>query len=297
MKPPVRLLATTAAAAALLSACFSSSGGNDAGSASFDGGVDGTTFDSGSSSGADTGSSSGADSSSGAMDSSSGAMDSSSGATDTGSSSGADSGSGSGADSGHDGGADSALAPDGDAATTPDAAACDGGAGAVDQTSLVFAGCAGSDSTNLLGQLSIGNCNAAPPAGTSYRVDVYDSTAKLVASASLPTSVFGTACSPPQLSPAVVGPGYFDLSAACLAVTAGATMSFTLNQVGFPAGVCSPLTSKCTSGTIGAICTTNVGCEYQTCTDESTSPSYAGGTMTLNGVAQMNDLDFKTFVQ
>jgi hypothetical protein len=206
--------------------------------------------------------------------------------------------------------AESGLLADADASTGP---TCEAGVGAVDQSSLVFSGCIDTSAANLLGQtftvgatgtlsgieLSIGVCGYAAPTGASYRLDVYDSTSALVASATLPGSVFGTACSPPQLSASSTGPGYFDLSAACLTVTAAQVFSFTVTPVGFPAGVCSMSTGNCTAGEIGNSCASvgNAACDFRSCVDYSTGATYAGGTATDNGTATTGDVDFKTFVQ
>jgi len=275
-----------AALAAGAASCFSSSGDNSQGP-SFDGGLDVTTFDANDDdvmpSPSDAGVESGAESS---IDGSTSTI----------------------RDAAADGAADATV--DADAAGAAEASSCDGGVGAVDQSSLAFAGCIYATPTQLVGQtftvgsagtltgieVSIGSCGIAPPAGTSYELDLHAGSTR-IASASLPTSLFGTACSPPPLSASTTGPGYFDLSSACLAVSAGEMLAFTVVQIAFPVGACSPASGTCTAGKIGDPCMVASDCDFSSCVDESTSVTYDGGVLTTNGTPQMLELDFKTYVR
>jgi hypothetical protein len=121
------------------------------------------------------------------------------------------------------------------------------------------------------------------------------------------SSVPETGCPFGALSSTSVGPGFFDLSSACIHVTAGQTLTlqFTASS---PSVACSP-NGICTAGVLGNACNPNdtpqqlqFSCGYEArlgvVASPVTSNPYPAGQLLVNGraVSSVLAIGFKTFV-
>jgi hypothetical protein len=131
------------------------------------------------------------------------------------------------------------------------------------------------------------------PSGVTYELDVYDGTNKFLGTAQVPvTNAFG--CYPGSLAASTVGPGFFDLSAACIPMQAGQKYSFKITTPAAPVGTCSSL-GWCTAGMVNASCCVDADCEYVLGVG-TYKYTYAGGSAIVNGLTESFSLMFKTFV-
>jgi len=139
---------------------------------------------------------------------------------------------------------------------------------------------------------------AAP--GDRIFLDVYlgGSWNTLLGSASILVDGFppGSGNVPDGLDTVTTGPGYFDLSALRIPVSAGLVLSFRLRPA-FPPGICSPVTHRCTSGQVDVSCANSLECERFVRAGEN-GDFYADGTAIINGDAHSgHDLSFKVLLQ
>jgi hypothetical protein len=105
-------------------------------------------------------------------------------------------------------------------------------------------------------------------------------------------------CGSNPLSGTSIGPGFFDLSAQCIPVTAGQGLTFQLTIVSPNAPKCDMTTGKCTSGIVGGFCQMDQECGYGPRVGLQSPNPYANGTAIVNGTPQpMFALSFKTFVR
>jgi hypothetical protein len=148
-------------------------------------------------------------------------------------------------------------------------------------------------------ELALSKCSNQIGSAGSIEIDVFNEGNTNIGKATVATSAITHACAAYPLDASSIVGNYFDLSAACIAVTAGQTLHFVLSEVNIPAGQCDMTTHLCSAGVVGASCATggNAACDIVYGVSESGSNLYANGSATLNGTAQTYDLDFKTFVR
>ena len=146
-------------------------------------------------------------------------------------------------------------------------------------------------------ELALAKCSNALNAGGSIQLDLFNASNMNIGTARVQAAAITHACAAFALDPGTVGAGLFDLSAACIAVTAGEVLHFELSEQNIPAGQCGTTTHFCTAGSVGSTCQADGDCDILYGVSESGSNIYTSGTATLNGTAETYDLDFKTFVR
>ena len=120
----------------------------------------------------------------------------------------------------------------------------------------------------------------------------------VLASASVDAGGFppGGGVVPLPLDPITTGPGYVDLSALHIAVTAGEILSVTLRP-GFPPGICDLKTNTCAQGRPSSvICFEDLDCDKEIRAGTSGN-TYAGGILRINGQPSNMDLAFKLLLE
>jgi hypothetical protein len=130
-----------------------------------------------------------------------------------------------------------------------------------------------------------------------FELDVYSATNALLGSAKIPA--LGYCSAGGALTADAVGPGFFDFSSLCIGVHAGDKLRFEMVNRDIPAGGCSGAPQLCVGGPFaGNACNSSASCTYTVIIDATQPSSYAGGQITINGVAGASDdnLIFKTFV-
>jgi cysteine-rich repeat protein len=134
--------------------------------------------------------------------------------------------------------------------------------------------------------------NDSAPDGATIRLDLFDASDALLASATVPTAT------QPLLPDASIdsdqlGAGYFDLAAACVGVEQGQQLRVALTlEAGV--GVCED--HECVSGRTGA-CFDDFDCIAHVNVQHA-EPDYAGGHVSINGAPYTDwDLQFKTLVE
>ena len=195
-------------------------------------------------------------------------------------------------------------------ACTSGSCACAGPPGVVDQsqlagTSLVAVGPQTVGETFVAGaagvltgiEVSATSCAMlASIPGWSLELTVLDGVSgAFLANASVPINSLGVTCTGPALSATSVGPGYFDVSAACVHVTAGQSLAFSLVPT---QGAGTPLcvAGSCVGWAHAMTCVTDGDCLALRVSNAG--DNYPSGTLLVAGVANsMSDLAFKTFVR
>src|SRR5262249_26427639 len=98
------------------------------------------------------------------------------------------------------------------------------------------------------------------------------------------------------LDPTTTGPGYADLSAFHITVTAGQHLTIKLLP-GFPPGICDLMTNTCAQGLPSSvICFADLDCAKEVRAGTSGN-TYPGGALSANGVLLNQDLAFKVLLQ
>jgi hypothetical protein len=194
----------------------------------------------------------------------------------------------------------------------PDATlACGTGSGAVDQSQLLSSGDYVVSAQQVVGQsfvagqtgtlagIEVGTdaCNGVDPQA-SMTLTVLSNGMSLGTSSIGATAIPVGGCGSNPLSATMVGPGFFDLGAQCIPVTAGQSLTFQLTIVSPTVPRCNTTTGLCTSGVAGNPCFQDSDCGYAPRVGLQGTNAYANGTAFVNGTAQpMFDLSFKTFVR
>jgi hypothetical protein len=146
-------------------------------------------------------------------------------------------------------------------------------------------------------ELALAKCSNTLNAAGSIQLDLFNASNMNIGTARVATSAITHGCTAFALEQNTVGAGLFDLSTACIAVTAGEVLHFELSEQNIPAGACDGTTHLCSAGTVGQQCQAAGDCDILYGVSESGSNLYTSGTALLNGTAQTYDLDFKTFVR
>jgi hypothetical protein len=184
------------------------------------------------------------------------------------------------------------------------------GSGSVDQSCLPTAALVDITSTDKPGQsfkvgtagqlmgieLALAKCSNTLSAAGSIQLDLFNSGNTKIGTATVTAATINHACTAYALDAGSVTGSLFDLSSACISVTAGQTLHFELSEQGIQAGQCGGA-HLCTAGTVGASCQADADCDIKYGVSESGSDLYANGSATLNGTAETYDLDFKSFVR
>ncbi len=146
-------------------------------------------------------------------------------------------------------------------------------------------------------ELSVFYCGWNDPKA-QVMLEIRDAKGDTLAEAEISAAHLPQACSATPLSSSKVGAAFFDLSTACVHVTAGEQLSLFVAVVGEKAGTCDTDSNVCTAGRTGSICFADSDCESGDLRASMSFDSYSDGMASMDEAPySVYDLTFKTFIK